>query len=529
MTTVALEDLRVAAAVGPVVDGVSLQIASGELLALVGESGAGKTTAALALLGHLRPGLRRTGGRVHVGDVDPLALPERQRSRWRATTVGYVAQAAGGGLDPRMRVERLLTETLRDRPRAERAARVEQALHDAGLDAIDGILRRYPHQLSGGQQQRVAIAMALTRDPQLLVLDEPTAGLDTTTQARILDAIDALRRRRPRAVLLISHDLALVAQRADRIAIMTAGRVLETGPTRAILAAPAHRYTRALRDAVPDLHAPAPARPASAAGASTVLAAEGLCATHRGSGGTVVAARDVTLRLRAGGCLALVGESGSGKTTIARMLAGLHRPDAGRILVGGESVPGDVRRRTPAQLRAIQLVPQDPQGTLNPHQPIRIALERPLRLLGRLDRDVRRQRGDALLRQVGLDSAVADRRPGQLSGGERQRVAIARALAAEPDVLICDEITTALDARTQARIVELLDELRARTGVALLLITHDLGLAAALADETIILRDGTICASGPTDRLLRAPDEPYARELAAAAPSLVRALAAPRA
>ena len=580
-----VEGLRVELESGePVVEDVSLGLRRGEVLGLVGESGSGKTTTALALLGFARRGTRLHAGAVEVDGQALVGRDERIVRALRGRVVSYVAQDPGVALNPSLRVEDLIGDVLRAHGDARAEEVVVAALGSVHLPADRGFRRRYPHQLSGGQQQRVAIATALACEPKVVVLDEPTTGLDVVTQARILEEIDRLRRERQVAVVYVSHDLAVVASLADRIAVMYAGRIVEEGPAATLLARPRHPYTRGLLASVPDLGQPraiqsipgvavgvgerpegcafAPrclqrsderalhempllaevgeghrvrcfewartpplavpklATPPAVERDTPLLLVEGLRAEHGGRLDTVVAARDVSFAVAVGECLALVGESGSGKTTIARCVAGLHPPAAGRVLLDGVPLPARAARRSREARRRIQIVFQNPNDSLNPRHRVGDAIARPAQVLRDLSGRDARAEVARLLERVRMPARLADRYPGELSGGERQRVAIARALAAEPDLIVCDEVTSALDVSVQAAVLELLAELRAELRLALLFITHDLGVVASVADRMLVLENGVVCDGGPVGTLLREPEHEYTRRLVAAAPRL---------
>ena len=578
----------------PVVDGVSLHLDRGEILGLVGESGSGKTTTALALLGFTRPGTRLAGGQVDLAGQDLLGLDENARRRLRGNGISYVPQDAGQALNPALRIGRSILDVVR-RPRSGTGpgtgtgkgtgTEVTDLLTAVDLPGTREFADRLPHQLSGGQQQRVTIAMALACEPPVVVMDEPTTGLDVITQASVLDEVRRLRDELGVSLVYVSHDLAVVSQLADRIAVMYAGRIVEQGRTRDLLARPRHPYTRGLLQSVPDhlrpsrltampgtamgvddrpsgcafaarcpqrtdacteqlpelttasdghqvrcLHAEltppivlGPARSTRpAASGSALLAVHDLRASHRGGAEAVVAAAGVSFELGDGECLALVGQSGSGKTTIARCLVGLHRPDGGTVTLSGQPLADRVRNRTVDQRRRIQYVFQNPYESLNPRSKVGEQLARPAQMLRGLSAAAARAEVEPLLGRVRLPAGAADRYPRQLSGGERQRVAIARALAAAPEVLVCDEITSALDVSVQAAILELLAELRDELGLSMLMITHDLGVVAVAADRVAVLERGTIKETGSVERVLHAPEDPYTVRLVAAAPTLAR-------
>jgi peptide/nickel transport system ATP-binding protein len=570
----------------PVVEDVSFDVAPGEVMGLVGESGSGKTTTALALLGYTRPGIAVRGGSVQVAGNELIGRDASALRSLRGKVMSYVPQDPGGALNPSLRVGDAIMDVLRAH-RTERASEqsVRAALERVELGADAAIGRRYPHQLSGGQQQRVTIAMACVCGPPVAVLDEPTTGLDVLTQDRILAELTRLREEEGMSMVYVSHDLAVVAGMADRITVMYAGRVVESGAAAEVIERPRHPYTRALVAAIPDVHSPralqgipgvsvgvgewpqgcafAPrcahaqdrclaAVPAldqagpghavrcvrweelsgtearavsgrSANGATKgapLLEVERLRVEYRGGRLGRPAVDDVSFDIEPGRCVALVGESGSGKTTIGRCIAGLHQPTAGEIRFDGAALAGWARRRPLDQRRRIQIVFQNPYESLNPRHRVADEIERPLRVLRRLSQaDARREVGD-LLERVRLPARVMNRFPGELSGGERQRVAIARALAAKPDLLVCDEVTSALDVSVQAAVLELLTELQRELGLSMLFITHNLGVVACVADSVLVMDRGRVCESGAVGRVLTDPGDDYTRRLLAAAPSL---------
>ncbi len=580
---VRVQGLRVELLSGaPIVNDVSLDVHAGEVLGLVGESGSGKTTTALALLGYARPGSRIARGTVEVDGKPLTGGGENAVRALRGRVVSYVPQDPSSALNPSLRVGDAIGDMLRAHTSEPRSGDgVSAALERAELPADTAFSRRYPHQLSGGQQQRVTIASALVCEPTAVVMDEPTTGLDVVTQSRILDEVDRLRRESGLAVVYVTHDLAVVASIADRIAVMYAGTVIEDGPAAELLTRPRHPYTRGLVASIPDHVTPRrlagipgvavgvgerppgcafaprcsqrvercerdmpPREPVSPGHgvrcfewgstpaleiqpplvgtaprrgqAPPLLAVESLRATH----GAVVAAEDVSFSLSAGECVALVGESGSGKTTIARCVAGLHEPAAGSILLDGTPLEPRAKARSREARRRIQIVFQNPDDSLNPRHRVGDEIARPARVLRGLSREESRADVAGLLERVRLPPRLAERFPGELSGGERQRVAIARALAARPDVVVCDEVTSALDVSVQAAVLDLLAELRVELGVALLFISHDLGVVASVADRVLVLDRGVVCEEGPVARVIASPVEEYTRKLLEAAPRL---------
>ncbi|MEU9187184.1 ABC transporter ATP-binding protein [Streptomyces sp. NPDC048484] len=531
----------------PVVREVSLEVLPGQTLALVGESGSGKSTVAATLLGHLRHGSRVTGGSVQVAGSDVFALPARELRRLRGGTVAMVAQNAGQALTPSMRIGRQIAEAGGDVP-------VVDLLEQVRLPRPAELARRYPHELSGGQQQRVAIAMAVAARPKVLVLDEPTTGLDVVTQRGVLDLISALRDELGLSAVLVSHDLGVVAHMADEVTVLRSGRVVEAAPTGRLFAAPQDPYTRRLLASVPRLDDEGLARVGEAGerevrpkavipeGAPVAVAARDVTIDY----GSSRAVDGVSFDVRRGEVLALVGESGSGKSTLAWTLAGLRTPSGGTMTHdpahglahdsahdpahasshgsarGSDPRAGDLARpagkRPLALRRRVQLVFQNADTSLNPRRSVGDAVRRPLRFFGTADsRAETAARARQLISDVRLDPALAERLPAQLSGGQRQRIGIARALAGEPDVLIADEITTALDVSVQADVLRLLDDLRRERELACLFISHDLAVVRGIADRVVVLWRGVVVEEGPTDAVFTAPGHPYTRQLMAAA------------
>jgi peptide/nickel transport system ATP-binding protein len=587
---VEVRDLRVELTSGvDVVDEIRIEIQAGEVLGLVGESGCGKTTIGMALLGHCRSGGRVAGGAVLVDGRDIAELGGTDLRRMRGGTVSYIPQDPGTSLNPALRIGTQLIEILEAHAAGssaeERAERARQALGEVALPSDDTFLHRYPHQLSGGQQQRVAIAMAFANRPKVIVCDEPTTGLDVTTQARVLETVRELCRSYKVAALYVSHDLAVVAELADRVAVMYGGRIVESGPGERIFSTPRHPYTQRLLLAVPDIagkrnvigipgHAALPGSrpdgcffhprcqfaredcratfpPVTDLGAGQRVrcyhVAEAMRASppegvghadRTGLGADVVLAMsdlnarygaretlfDINLQVHRDECVALVGESGSGKTTLARCVAGLHKDWTGELRLGDTALAESARQR-PGQVRKdIQYVFQNPYASLNPRRTIGQTIARQIQLFFPTQRKDMGPRVAECLERVALSDAAANRFPDQLSGGERQRVAIARALAAEPKLLVCDEVTSALDVSVQAAIIELLEKLRAEMGLSLLFITHDLALIRTIADRVAVMSDGRIVEQGPLERIFTSPDADYTRKLLADTPSIEIAL-----
>jgi peptide/nickel transport system ATP-binding protein len=559
---IAVTGLRVALASSntAVVEEIDFSLAPGRILGLVGESGSGKTTVGLALLGHCRRGLRIAGGSVRIADREILGLAQPALRALRGDLIAYVPQDPGTALNPALRIGTQLAECLRDPDQS----RILGLLDEVKLPASPAFLRAYPHQMSGGQQQRVALAMAFASQPRVIVMDEPTTGLDVTTQAHVLETVRQLCARRGVAAIYVSHDLAVVASLADEVAVMYSGRIVELGPTAKVLGMPTHPYTRALIRAVPDLDGPlllrgipgqAPdprRRPAGCAFAPRCSLALDPCRManppasfiapdhmvrclradqgERMTGATPLAQaavrigpallqisdlrafhgetpilKGISLEVWRQSCLALVGESGSGKTTLARCIAGLHLTLDGtmrfeeRILVAGSRHrPADLRRR-------IQYIFQNPYASLNPRRSIGESIAAPLREFESPSRKEMRRRIAAVLDQVALPAATANQLPQHLSGGQRQRAAIARALILEPSLLICDEVTSALDVSVQAVIVELLGKLQREQSLAMLFVTHNLALVRSIAQQVAVMRGGAIVEMGAVDQVLSQP------------------------
>ncbi|MFJ8716332.1 dipeptide ABC transporter ATP-binding protein [Streptomyces violaceus] len=502
-----------------VVHEVSVEAAAGRTLALVGESGSGKSTLAAALLGHLRHGSHVTGGSVTVDGRDVFALSAPELRRLRGRTVAMVAQNAGQALTPSMRVGRQIAEAGGDIP-------VTDLLHQVRLPRPAELARRYPHELSGGQQQRVALAMAIAARPKVLVLDEPTTGLDVVTQRGVLDLIAALRDELGLAAVLVSHDLGVVAHLADEVCVLKSGRVVESAPTRRLFATPQEPYTKRLLASVPRLDDTGLAlvretgereiRPRAVVpeDAPVAVSARDVTVDY----GSSRAVDGVSFEVRRGEVLALVGESGSGKSTLAWTLAGLRTPSGGAMAHESGDLARPAQRRPMSLRRRVQLVFQNADTSLNPRRSVGDAIRRPLRFFGTAGgRAESAERARRLIADVRLDPAFADRLPAQLSGGQRQRIGIARALAGEPDVLIADEITTALDVSVQADVLHLVDDLRRERDLACLFISHDLAVVRGIADRVVVLRGGVVVEEGPTEAVFSDPRHPYTRQLMAAA------------
>ncbi|WP_282204155.1 dipeptide ABC transporter ATP-binding protein [Kitasatospora fiedleri] len=532
-----IEDLHVSFATdsGPAlaVRGVDLAVAAGEAVALVGESGSGKTVTARSVLG-LLPESAAARGRVlldhgDAGPVDVLTADRRTLRALRGTAAAMVFQEPATALNPVHPIGWQLTEGLRAHgrgTRAERRARAVDLLGQVGIPEPERRVDHYPHQLSGGQQQRAVIAMALALGARLLVADEPTTALDVTVQAEILDLLRRCRDELGTALLLITHNMGVVADLADRVAVMREGRIVEQAPVRALFAAPQHPYTVQLLSAVPDFGkaAPRPARPADG-GVPPVVAARGLTVEYPGRLGRRAfrAVDGVDLEIGAGEVLGLVGESGSGKTTIGRALAGLTAVSGGTLTVLGETLRTGPRRRAGGTAAGrggrLGYVFQDPATSFNPHLTIGACVAEPLRVhRPELDGAAVAARVRELLEQVRLPAGTAERHPHELSGGQRQRASLARALALDPALVIADEPTSALDVSVQAQVLELFTRLQRELGFAALFVSHDLAVVERVADRVAVLHRGRVVESGPTARVLGDPQHPYTRRLIASLP-----------
>jgi peptide/nickel transport system ATP-binding protein len=584
---IAIQDLRIVLTGRDnvdVVDDIDLVLRPGEVVGLVGESGSGKTTVGASLLGYTRPGAAIEAGKILFEDKDVLALPWQQVRQLRGEEIAYVPQDPAAALNPSIRIGKQIVELLELRGIGTPESRLQGArdgLAEVGLPNDDEFLRRYSHQLSGGQVQRVALAMAFLPKPKVLVLDEPTTGLDVTTQGMVLRTMGELCRTHGVAALYVTHDLAVIANIADRVAVMYAGQIAELGDRETIFAQPMHPYTRALLDSIPHLsqaraltgipgRTPAPgARPggcrfhdrcayAIEECAAGVPALEELkpghevrCIRARDIGhwdiargtvpdsdpgkpreiildlsdlkvfyGRTEVVHGVNLDVGRAEVVALVGESGSGKTTISRCVGGLHKEWTGSITFEGDELQKGARQRSATDRKRIQYIFQNPYLSLNPRLTIEQIVKRPMELFGIASGKEATQRVIELLDQVALGPAVLKYQASRLSGGERQRVAIARALAAEPDVLVCDEITSALDVSVQGSIVALLEELRKSRGISMLFVTHNLALVRSIAARVQILNAGRLVESGSVVEVMDSPREEYTKRLLANSPRI---------
>ena len=525
-----VEDLHVSYGPSEVVRGVSFAVGEGRALALIGESGSGKSTIARAVLRLLGSRRARVDGSITVRGREITGLREREFLPLRGRVLGFVPQDPGSSLNPVRSIGAQALEAAAlvpgTRSRAQREALVVSALERVGLPEPQRIADSFPHQLSGGQLQRVLIALAILPGPRLLVADEPTSALDVTVQEQILDLLDELRRELGIGVLLITHDLAVAAARADEVVVLQDGSIQEAGPTDSVFTAPRSPYTRALQADVPGLN---PDRFAGlraerderhpAAGADRQVDVRGISRTFRTREREVRALADVSFTIPRGRTHALVGESGSGKSTAARALLGLETMDAGTLDVGGVEVDPSDPRALRELRRHLQFVHQNPFTSLDPRFTVGRIVREPLDLYRVGDRAAREERAAWALEAVRLPERLRDRRPGALSGGQRQRVAIARALALQPDVLVLDEPTSALDVTVQAGILEVLATLQRDLGLTYLFISHDLGVVRQFADTLTVLRRGEVVESGSVEEVFAAPREEYTRALISSIPA----------
>jgi peptide/nickel transport system ATP-binding protein len=506
-----------------IIDGVSLQVREGETLCLVGESGSGKSVTSLTVMGLLQKGsLAPSSGSIKLVGEELLNASDRRLRQLRATRMAMIFQEPMTALNPVVPVGRQIDEVLRahtDLDARARRQRILAMMEQVRLPDVKRIFTSYPHRLSGGQRQRIMIAMALVLEPKLLIADEPTTALDVTTQKQILTLIRDLQRDHGTAVLFITHDMGVVAEIADRVAVMRQGKLVETGSLDGILREPKMEYTRNLLSSVPSLVPRAP-RPESKE--PIVLEAIDLGKVYRerslfGKAREVAAAQDVTLTLRKGRTLGIVGESGSGKSTVARCIVRLIDPTSGSIRLGGREISELSRRLLQPHRKRIQIVFQDPYRSLNPRVTIGETIaEGPINF--GTPRKEALAKARELLELVDLPPDAVSRYPHQFSGGQRQRIAIARALALDPDVLVADEAVSALDVSVQAQVLELLDEIQTRLGIALLFITHDLRVAAQICDDVAVMQHGRVVEQGPAAEVLTHPKQAYTRALLDAAP-----------
>jgi peptide/nickel transport system ATP-binding protein len=521
----------------PAVRHVDLTVRSGQTIAVVGESGSGKSTTAAAILGLLPPGGRVTAGRIAFDGVDITSADQRRLRSIRGVGIGYVPQDPMTNLNPVWKVGFQIREALRANNISDIRQRSVQLLADAGMPDPVTQAGRYPHQLSGGMCQRALIAIGLAGRPRLLIADEPTSALDVTVQRQVLDHLQQLAGQLGTAVLLITHDLALAAERAEQVIVMHDGVVVEAGAAQEILQDPKQPYTQRLVAAAPSLRGTSAAATRqrvvdeaaehageSGAAARDIVVASQLTKVYRLSRGApwrkmeLRAVDGVSFRLRRATTLAIAGESGSGKSTLARMVLGLLQPSSGTVVFDGQDVGALHRGERLAFRRRVQPVFQNPYSSLDPMYSVFHTIEEPLRIHRIGDRHRRRKAVRELAEQVALPSSMLSRRPRELSGGQRQRVAIARALALRPEVLVCDEAVSALDVVVQAQILDLLAELQAALGLTYLFISHDLAVMRQIADEVMVMRAGRVVEHAPTEEVFTRPRDDYTRQLLEAIP-----------
>ncbi len=496
-----------------IVKGVSLTLRRGEIMGLIGESGAGKSTLGLAAMGFARPGCRLTSGSIRFDGEELMGAPEKQKRRLWGTRIAYVAQSAAAAFNPAHRlIEQTVEATVNRNVRGDAEAKEDarELYKSLQLPDSDSIGARYPHQVSGGQLQRIMTAMAMSPRPDLIIFDEPTTALDVTTQVEVLTAMRKIVEHFHTAAIYITHDLAVVAQMADFIKVLRYGEEVEEAPTRTMLSEPEMPYTKSLWSVR------ALAKPERAS-EDIVLGVDGVDASY---GGGVQVLFDVSINLPRGSTVAVVGESGSGKSTTARVITGLLPPSKGRVMFNGEALPPALKDRSIDQLRRIQMIYQMADTAMNPRQTVRDIIGRPLEFYHNLRGRQRDARVGELLEMIELDHSFIDRLPGELSGGQKQRICIARALAAEPEVIICDEVTSALDQIVQEGILKLLLRLQEEFNISYLFITHDIATVKAISDEIVVMYQGEVVEQGLKSEILSPPHKDYTRLLLSSVPEM---------
>lgn len=509
-----------------IIRGVDIDVADGEIVALIGESGSGKTTIALTLLGYTRPGCAIAGGEVRVAGRDTVTMSDADKRALRGTEVAYVPQSAAAAFNPSKTIMDQVVEVAKIHhlmPLQKAREKAVELFRALALPEPETIGTRYPHQVSGGQLQRLAAAMALIGDPKVMVFDEPTTALDVTTQIEVLQAFKSVMRERGMAGIYVSHDLAVVAQIADRIVVLKGGEVQETGTAEAIIHHPSHSYTKALIEAFHP-NGRSLENQALSAGLEPILEVSGLTAGYGPVGPDglpkFVVLKDVSLTLERGRSLGIIGESGSGKSTLARVIAGLLPAARGSIQVDGVPLGDRVQNRSKDELRKLQIVFQLADTALNPNKPVGAILSRPLTFYHRMGGRAREAEVDRLLDMVRLPKALKHRLPSELSGGQKQRINFARALAARPELILCDEITSALDTVVAAAILDLLDELQRELGLTYMFISHDLSTVEAVCDRVAVMYQGEKVEEMPTSRMQSGAEHPYSKLLISSVPKL---------
>ncbi|WP_256750650.1 ABC transporter ATP-binding protein [Mesorhizobium sp. Mes31] len=533
MSLLEIDNLSLTIGDTPILKDMELSVAPGEVMGLVGESGSGKSMTALTVM-RLLPHAARATGRVSFDGIDILAATEDQMCALRGDDIGMVFQEPMTALNPVKTIGEQVAEGIRWHTKASRADAEERArkmLDRVGLPSAKFPLSRYPHELSGGQRQRVVIAIACALKPKLLIADEPTTALDVVLQAQILDLLRDLVTESRMGLLLISHDLAVVTEMADRITILRRGEVMEAGDTARTLSEQSHPYTRQLAQA--SMHVPARAGPHGAASGQALLQVESVTRDYPGRRTSLLwrapdirAVDDVSLSIAPGQSIALVGRSGCGKSTLARMILALDRPSSGTIRFRGETITGKSEAELKPARRDMQVVFQDPYGSFDPRQKVEKLVAEPLHVLEKKPtRAERREMVAHALHEVGLDQRDMDKYPHEFSGGQRQRLSIARAIITRPKLVVADEPVSALDVSIRAQILDLFAELNQKLGIAYLFITHDLTVARAITDEVLVMHDGKIVERGKTNEVFDHPRSEAAQALVTAAPDLHRAIA----